>query len=70
MGHAFGELFRSTTWGESHGGAVGVVVDGYPLRLALPEADIQAELDRRRPGHSRVTTPRQAVGLPGEASRQ
>lgn len=59
MGNTFGHLFRITTWGESHGGAVGVVVDGCPPRLALSEADIQAELDRRRPGQSRVTTQRQ-----------
>src|SRR5881275_3429907 len=59
MGNTFGHLFRITTWGESHGGAVGVVVDGCPPRLALSEADIQAELDRRRPGQSRITTQRQ-----------
>ena len=59
MGNTFGHLFRITTWGESHGGAVGVVVDGCPPRLALSEADIQTELDRRRPGQSRVTTQRQ-----------
>jgi chorismate synthase len=59
MGNTFGHLFRITTWGESHGGAVGVVVDGCPPRLALSEADIQAELQRRRPGQSRVTTQRQ-----------
>jgi chorismate synthase len=59
MGNTFGHLFRITTWGESHGGAVGVVIDGCPPRLALSEADIQAELDRRRPGQSRITTQRQ-----------
>lgn len=59
MGNTFGELFRITTWGESHGGAVGVVVDGCPPRLALSEADIQPDLDRRRPGQSRIVTPRQ-----------
>ena len=58
-GNTFGSLFRITTWGESHGGAVGVVVDGCPPRLALSEADVQEELDRRRPGQSRVTTQRQ-----------
>jgi chorismate synthase len=58
MGSTFGHLFRITTWGESHGGAVGVVVDGCPPRLGLSEADIQGELDRRRPGQSRVTTQR------------
>jgi chorismate synthase len=59
MGSTFGVLFRATTFGESHGGAVGVVVDGCPPRLALSEADIQVELDRRRPGQSRLSTPRQ-----------
>jgi chorismate synthase len=56
---SFGKVFRITTFGESHGGAVGVVVDGCPPRLALDEAAIQADLDRRRPGQSRLTTPRQ-----------
>jgi chorismate synthase len=56
---SFGELFRIHTWGESHGGAVGVVVDGCPPRVALEPAEIQVELDRRRPGQSRLTTPRQ-----------
>lgn len=58
-GNSFGVLFSVTTYGESHGGAVGVVVDGCPPRLPLTEADIQAELDRRRPGQSPITTPRQ-----------
>ncbi|MFS8780330.1 chorismate synthase [Synechococcus sp. W55.1] len=58
-GNSFGVLFCVTTYGESHGGAVGVVVDGCPPRLPLSEADIQAELDRRRPGQSSITTPRQ-----------
>jgi chorismate synthase len=58
MGNSFGHLFRITTWGESHGGGVGVVVDGCPPRLALTEADIQPDLDRRRPGQSAITTPR------------
>lgn len=58
MGNAFGTLFRISTWGESHGGGVGVVIDGCPPRLPLNEADIQAELDRRRPGQSDITTPR------------
>ncbi len=57
-GNSFGELFRITTFGESHGGAVGVVVDGCPPGLALTEADVQAHLDRRRPGQSAITTPR------------
>src|SRR5271163_2155781 len=59
MGNSFGHLFRITTWGESHGGGVGVVVDGCPPRLALTEADIQPDLDRRRPGQSAIVTPRQ-----------
>ncbi len=58
MGNSFGQLFRITTWGESHGGGVGVVVDGCPSRLALSEADIQPDLDRRRPGQSSIVTPR------------
>jgi chorismate synthase len=56
--NTFGHLFRITTWGESHGGGVGVVVDGCPPRLPLTEADIQPELDRRRPGQSRIVSPR------------
>lgn len=58
MANSFGHLFRITTWGESHGGGVGVVVDGCPPGLALSEADIQPDLDRRRPGQSRIVTPR------------
>ena len=58
MANTFGHLFRITTWGESHGGGVGVVVDGCPPRLELTEADIQPDLDRRRPGQSRIVTPR------------
>jgi chorismate synthase len=59
MGNSFGQLFRITTWGESHGEGVGVVIDGCPPRLALTEADIQPDLDRRRPGQSSIVTPRQ-----------
>ena len=60
MSHnSFGHLFRVTTWGESHGPAIGCVVDGCPPRLALSEGDIQPWLDRRRPGQSRLTTQRQ-----------
>ncbi|MEB3313680.1 MAG: chorismate synthase, partial [Cyanobacteriota bacterium] len=59
MGNTFGHVFRVTTFGESHGGGVGVVVDGCPPRLDLQVEDIQAELDRRRPGQSKITTPRQ-----------
>ncbi|MBI3034561.1 chorismate synthase [Candidatus Woesearchaeota archaeon] len=58
MTSTFGNLFRLTTWGESHGKAVGVVVDGCPPNIELSEKDIQKELDRRRPGQSSVTTPR------------
>jgi len=58
MGNSFGQLFRITTWGESHGGGVGVVIDGCPPRIPLTEADIQRELDRRRPGQSAITTTR------------
>ena len=59
MSHnTFGHLFRVTTFGESHGPALGCVVDGCPPRIPLTEADIQAELDRRRPGQSRFTTQR------------
>ena len=60
MSHnSFGHLFRFTTWGESHGPALGAVVDGCPPGIALAEADIQPFLDRRRPGQSRFTTQRQ-----------
>jgi chorismate synthase len=58
MGNTFGHLFRVTTWGESHGAAIGAVVDGCPSRLPLSEADIQPELDRRAPGQSTLTTQR------------
>jgi chorismate synthase len=57
-GNTFGHSFRITTWGESHGAAVGVVVDGVPAGLELTEADVQKELSRRRPGQSEVSTPR------------
>ncbi len=60
MSHnTFGHLFRVTTWGESHGPAIGCVIDGCPTGLALSEADIQPYLDRRRPGQSKFTTQRQ-----------
>lgn len=58
MGSTFGTLFRISTWGESHGGAVGVVIDGCPPGLPLCAEEVQAELDRRRPGQSAITTPR------------
>jgi chorismate synthase len=59
MASTFGQLFRITTWGESHGGGVGVVVDGCPPRLRLTETDLQPDLDRRRPGQSKIVSPRQ-----------
>jgi len=58
-GNSFGTAFRFTTWGESHGPAIGCVVDGVPPRLSLTEADIQVWLDKRKPGQSRYTTQRQ-----------
>jgi chorismate synthase len=58
MSSSFGQLFRISTWGESHGGGVGVVIDGCPPRLELSEDDVQRELDRRRPGQSSITTTR------------
>ena len=58
MGNTFGQLFRVTTFGESHGGGVGVVIDGCPPNIELCEAEIQGELDRRRPGQSRIATQR------------
>jgi chorismate synthase len=58
MSNTFGELFRVTTFGESHGGGIGVVIDGCPPRIEITEAHIQQELDRRRPGQSKLTTQR------------
>jgi chorismate synthase len=58
-GNTFGQIFKVTTFGESHGPAIGVVIDGVPPGLELTEADIQFELDRRRPGQSKITTQRQ-----------
>ena len=58
MGNTFGQLFRVTTFGESHGGGIGVVIDGCPPRIDISDADIQWELDRRRPGQSKLTTQR------------
>lgn len=58
-GNSFGTLFRITTFGESHGAGIGVVVDGVPPNIELSHGDIQAELDRRRPGQSKITTQRQ-----------
>jgi chorismate synthase len=58
MGNSFGHTFRVTTWGESHGDAIGVVVDGCPPRVALGLDDLQRDLDRRRPGQSDISTQR------------
>ncbi len=58
MSSQFGVLFRVMTWGESHGGGVGVVIDGCPPKIAISEQDIQVELDRRRPGQSEIVTQR------------
>ncbi|HZL17612.1 MAG TPA: chorismate synthase, partial [Polyangia bacterium] len=57
-GNTFGTMFRVTTFGESHGPAVGVVIDGCPPRLPITAEEIQVELDRRRPGQSAITTQR------------
>lgn len=57
-GNTFGKLFQVTTFGESHGGAVGCVVDGCPPGIEISESEIQKDLDRRKPGQSRITTPR------------
>ena len=58
MGNTFGKLFQISTWGESHGPAVGVSIDGCPAGVPIDQEEIQAELDRRRPGQSDITTPR------------
>lgn len=58
VGNSFGRVFRISTWGESHGGGVGVTLDGCPPRLEITREEIQVDLDRRRPGQSRITTPR------------
>ena len=57
-GNSFGHLFRFTTWGESHGPEIGVVIDGVPPLIALSEADVQVWMDKRKPGQSRFTTQR------------
>ena len=59
MGSVYGHLFRISTFGESHGGGVGVVLEGCPPRLSIDVSEIQRDLDRRRPGQSVLTTPRQ-----------
>ena len=58
MSSIWGQLFRISTWGESHGGGVGVVIDGCPPRISITRDEIQHELDRRRPGQSEIVTPR------------
>src|SRR5882762_4261349 len=58
MGNSFGKLFRITTFGESHGAAIGVIIDGCPAGLEIDEQFIRVELDRRKPGQSRITTQR------------
>src|SRR3990167_4420790 len=62
-GNSFGDAFRITTCGESHGGALGVIIDGCPSDLEITEAEIQQELDRRKPGQSSITTPRKEEDL-------
>ena len=57
-GSSFGSIFRITTWGESHGPGIGVVIDGCPAGISVSEADIQRSLDRRKPGQSKYTTKR------------
>ena len=58
MGSSFGKIFRLTTWGESHGPALGVVIEGTPAGIPLTEEEVQFQLDRRRVGQSKVTSPR------------
>lgn len=63
MANSFGTLFKITTWGESHGNSVGVIIDGCPPNLSLSEDDIQKELDRRKPGQSTITTQREEADI-------
>ena len=56
--NTFGKIFRFTTWGESHGPAIGCVIDGCPPNIALSEKEIQKDMNRRRPGQSKFTTQR------------
>ena len=63
MGNTFGKIFRITTFGESHGKGIGVVIDGCPAGIALDESFIQSELNRRRPGQSKITTQRKEEDL-------
>ncbi len=64
MSNTFGKIFRITTWGESHGDGVGVVIDGCPAGIPISVSDIQSELDRRRPGQSQITTQRREADEP------
>src|SRR5215510_12453584 len=59
MGNTFGQLFQITTFGESHGGGIDVVIEGCPPKIYISEAESQRELDRRRPAQSKITTQRQ-----------
>ena len=59
--NTFGKLFRFSTWGESHGPAIGCVVDGCPPNISIKEQDIQIELDKRKPGQSKFTTQRKKM---------
>src|SRR5262245_9198542 len=63
VGNTWGQLFRVTTWGESHGAGIGAVVDGCPPRLPLSEADIQPDLDRRVPGQSALVSQRKETDV-------
>src|SRR5258708_2391582 len=62
-GNSFGQIFRITSFGESHGMGVGVVVDGCPPGIEITEEEVQKELDRRKPGQSHITTPRKEADL-------
>ena len=64
MGNTFGHLFKITTFGESHGPAIGVVIDGCPAGLGIDEQLITRDLARRKPGQSRITTQRKESDLP------
>ena len=64
MSNTLGKIFRITTWGESHGEGIGVVIDGCPAGIPLSISDIQTELDRRRPGQSQITTQRREADKP------
>lgn len=63
-GNTFGQAFKVTTFGESHGPAIGVVIDGVPPRVPFDEARLAAEMARRRPGQSKLVTQRQEDDLP------